>query len=82
MFRRDRARAERDDECGDRPSDLRGFTHLSDTLLKEIVDLLNSYFECMVVPVEERGVIQFVGDGVLAIFLYDNACPHEMSDRR
>ena len=65
-------------------SDLRGFTHLSDTLPKEeIVDLLNSYFECMVVPVEERGgqILKFVGDGVLAIFPYDNACPHEMSDQ-
>ncbi len=65
-------------------SDLRGFTQMSDSLPKEeIVDLLNGYFECMAVPVEERGgqILKFVGDGVLAIFPYDHACPIEMSEQ-
>ena len=52
-------------------ADLRGFTAVSDTMpATRIGDMLNSYFECMVEPVMDRGgqVLKFLGDGLLATF--------------
>lgn len=52
-------------------ADLRGFTTVSDTMPRDrIGDMLNSYFECMVRPVLDRGgqVLKFLGDGLLAAF--------------
>lgn len=52
-------------------SDLRGFTAMTDQLpTDEVIALLDDYFECMALPVEERGgeVLKFIGDGLLAIF--------------
>ena len=51
--------------------DLRDFTGLSDTLPpSEIIEALNHYFDCVIPPVENRGgeVLEFLGDGILAIF--------------
>lgn len=56
-------------------SDLRGFTDLSgDFTPRELVDVLDFYFETMTDAVEERGgeVLKFIGDAVLAIFPYSN----------
>jgi adenylate cyclase len=52
-------------------SDLRDFTALSDrTPGDQVIDLLNSHFDCLVPPIEQRGgeVLKFIGDGLLAIF--------------
>ena len=52
-------------------SDLRGFTDLSARFTpRELVDVLDFYFEAMTEAVEERGgeVLKFIGDAVLAIF--------------
>jgi adenylate cyclase len=52
-------------------SDMRGFTTLADTLPpRDLVDLLNRYFDCQVPAIEEHGgeVLKFMGDGLLAIF--------------
>jgi adenylate cyclase len=52
-------------------SDMRGFTTLSEQLPpKELIDLLNRYFEAQVPAIHERGgeVLKFMGDGLLAIF--------------
>lgn len=52
-------------------SDMRGFTALADRLPpRELVDLLNRYFDCQVGPITEHGgeVLKFMGDGLLAIF--------------
>jgi adenylate cyclase len=52
-------------------SDMRGFTALSERLPpQELVDLLNRYFDCQVLPIYEHGgeVLKFMGDGLLAIF--------------
>lgn len=52
-------------------SDLRGFTTLSGTRTpKEIIAVLNEFFECQVPAIEsEKGqVLKFIGDGLLAIF--------------
>ena len=51
--------------------DLRGFTALSQSEpLDQVIDLLNTYFDCMAGPVTARGgeVLKFVGDAMLAIF--------------
>ncbi|TCT09362.1 adenylate cyclase [Tepidamorphus gemmatus] len=56
-------------------SDLRGFTDLSGEFTpRELVDVLDFYFETMTDAVEERGgeVLKFIGDAVLAIFPYAN----------
>jgi hypothetical protein len=36
----------------------------------EVIGILNSYFDCLVPPIERHGgeVLKFVGDGLLAIF--------------
>jgi adenylate cyclase len=52
-------------------TDLREFTTLSDQLSGErVIGLLNSYFDCVVPPIERHGaeVLKFIGDGLLAIF--------------
>jgi adenylate cyclase len=52
-------------------TDLREFTTLSDQLPGErVIGLLNSYFDCVVPPIEAHGaeVLKFIGDGLLAIF--------------
>ena len=52
-------------------SDLRGFTELSSRAsTREVIDTLNSVFECQVPSIEKRGgeVLKFIGDGMLAIF--------------
>ncbi len=54
--------------------DLRGFTALSETMpLDQVIELLNTYFDCMAGPVTNRGgeVLKFVGDAMLAIFSCD-----------
>ncbi|GJD49091.1 hypothetical protein OPKNFCMD_1821 [Methylobacterium crusticola] len=52
-------------------ADMRGYTHLTDALTPEAsVDLLNTYFDCLVPPIESEGgeVLKYMGDGLLAIF--------------
>lgn len=52
-------------------SDLRGSTHLAETMQSvDFIELLNSYFECAARPVIATGgeVLAFVGDAVLGIF--------------
>jgi len=52
-------------------SDMRGFTALSERLPpRDLVDLLNRYFDCQVPPILAHGgeVLKFMGDGLLAIF--------------
>jgi adenylate cyclase len=52
-------------------TDLRDFTTLSDQLPGDrVIGLLNSYFDCVVPPIEAHGaeVLKFIGDGLLAIF--------------
>jgi len=55
-------------------SDLRGSTRLSDEMAADdYLALLNCYFECTAAPVIEQGgeILNFIGDGVLAIFPID-----------
>ena len=55
-------------------SDLRGSTRLSDEMVPDdYLALLNRYFECTAAPVIEQGgeILNFIGDGVLAIFPVD-----------
>ena len=52
-------------------SDLRGFTALSDRLAaREVVDILNQYFDCQVPAIRKHGgeILKFMGDGLLAVF--------------
>ncbi len=52
-------------------TDLRGFTALADTMPgRELIVLLDDYFNCMVQPVMAHGgeVLKFMGDGMLAAF--------------
>jgi len=61
-------------------SDLRGFTTLADRLPpKELIDVLNRYFDCQVPAIDaHKGeVLKFMGDGLLAIFPIDAARPVE-----
>jgi adenylate cyclase len=56
-------------------SDLRNSTAMADTMPgDEYLDLLNCYFECTAGPVIDAGgeVLDFIGDGVLAIFPFDD----------
>jgi adenylate cyclase len=51
--------------------DLRDFTLMSDRLSpRAVIRMLNSYFDCIMPPVEDHGgeVVEIMGDGVLAIF--------------
>ncbi len=55
-------------------SDLRNSTRLSDEMAADdYLALLNRYFECTAAPVIEHGgeILNFIGDGVLAIFPFD-----------
>lgn len=59
-------------------SDLRGSTRLSDTMDGDsYLALLNQYFECTAAPVIAHGgeILNFIGDGVLAIFPIHESCP-------
>lgn len=59
-------------------SDLRDSTRLSDTMDAEsYLALLNRYFECTAQPVIDNGgeILNFIGDGVLAIFPISEDCP-------
>ena len=59
-------------------SDLRGSTRLSDTMDPDsYLALLNRYFECTADPVIAHGgeILNFIGDGVLAIFPIAKDCP-------
>lgn len=61
-------------------SDLRGSTRLSDTMDPDsYLALLNRYFECTAAPVIAHGgeILNFIGDGVLAIFPIREHCPME-----
>lgn len=61
-------------------SDLRGSTRLSDTMDPDsYLQLLNTYFECTAQPVIDNGgeILNFVGDGVLAIFPITEKCPKD-----
>ncbi len=52
-------------------SDMRNSTAMTETLPRgEYLDLLNTYFEAVLGPVQENGgeVLKFIGDAVLAIF--------------
>jgi adenylate cyclase len=56
-------------------SDLRGYTHISDSAPPEqIIPLLNDYAEVVISAVHENGgdVLKLVGDGTLAIFPADD----------
>ena len=57
-------------------NDMRNSTALADTMPgKDYIELLNEYFDCTATPIIEAGgeVLDFVGDGVLAIFPYNDA---------
>ncbi|MEM1162349.1 MAG: adenylate/guanylate cyclase domain-containing protein [Pseudomonadota bacterium] len=59
-------------------SDLRGSTRLSDTMDPDsYLSLLNKYYECTAQPVIDHGgeILNFIGDGVLAIFPIEAECP-------
>nr|WP_240539879.1 adenylate/guanylate cyclase domain-containing protein [Salinarimonas soli] len=52
-------------------ADMRGYTRLSSGLQpEETVELLNTFFDCLVPPIEAGGgeVLKYMGDGLLAIF--------------
>ncbi len=52
-------------------ADMRGYTRASSNLSPEgAVDLLNTYFDCLVPPIEDENgeVLKYLGDGLLAIF--------------
>ncbi len=54
-------------------ADLRRFTELSNELpASELIELLNTYFSAIAVPVEAHGgeVLKFIGDEVMSIFPY------------
>jgi adenylate cyclase len=51
-------------------ADMRDYTRISSTLSPEsAVELLNTYFDCLVPPIEDEGgeVLKYIGDGLLAI---------------
>lgn len=59
-------------------SDLRNFTHLTETLAaNQILELLNEYFEFVSAAVTARGgeILRFIGDAMLIVFPIDeNMC--------
>lgn len=59
-------------------SDLRNFTHLTETLpAEQILELLNEYFEFVSAAVTARGgeILRFIGDAMLIVFPIDeNMC--------
>jgi len=55
-------------------SDLREFTHLTETLpTDQIIELLNEYFEFIAAAVTSRGgeILRFIGDAMLIVFPID-----------
>lgn len=51
--------------------DMQGFTTLSDVRpAREVVEVLDAYFDAVASPVDQRGgeVLKFIGDAILAIF--------------
>jgi adenylate cyclase len=55
-------------------SDLRNFTPLTENLPSDqLLDLLNSYFECVAAAVSARGgeILRFIGDAMLIVFPID-----------
>lgn len=65
-------------------ADLKNYTHLSNTLpAGRMIDLLNSYFDCLGEPVaENRGeILKFMGDGILAIFPVRSDDPDELREK-
>lgn len=63
-------------DCAILFSDLRGPFDLSQTLeTQTYLDTLNAYFDCTAKAVAEHGgeVLKFIGDGVLAIFPFDDS---------
>lgn len=55
--------------------DLRGFTRMTEVLPQEkVIRILNDYFETMAEPVTRRGgeILKFMGDGMLAIFKFED----------
>jgi adenylate cyclase len=66
-------------------ADLRAFTQMADFMPpKELVAMLNRYFDMLLPPVAEQGgeVLKFIGDGVFAIFPMSAAIgPNEACSR-
>ncbi len=63
-------------DCAIFYSDMRGSVELSQTLdTQTYLDTVNAYFDCTATAVVEHGgeVLKFIGDGVLAIFPFDDA---------
>jgi adenylate cyclase len=57
-------------------SDMRGFTRLAEIVPpREMISLLNRYFDCQVPAILEHGgeVLKFMGDGLLAVFPVDGS---------
>ncbi len=57
-------------------ADIRGFTSISDSATGPVVvELLNDVFEILTASLRERGgqVLKFIGDGMLAIFPFEEA---------
>jgi adenylate cyclase len=64
-------------------ADLRGFTRLSDSIPRdEVIATLNTWFDALVTPIERNGgeVLEFTGDGLLAIFAADPGSPGAACD--
>ncbi|MCP4327624.1 MAG: adenylate/guanylate cyclase domain-containing protein [Alphaproteobacteria bacterium] len=64
--------------------DLRGFTALADRMdLKDLIALLDSYFDAIVTPIGDNGgqVLKFMGDGLLATFAITEADTADVCDR-
>ena len=57
-------------------SDLRDFTHLTETLpAQKVLEMLNEYFEFVAAAVTARGgeILRFIGDAMLIVFPIDDA---------
>jgi adenylate cyclase len=57
-------------------ADIRGFTAIADSMPgSEVIALLDEVFEALAAPLRPCGgqVLKFIGDGMLAIFPFDNA---------
>jgi adenylate cyclase len=61
-------------------SDLRNFTHLTETLpARQLLDMLNDYFEFVSAAVSARGgeILRFIGDAMLIVFPIDENTSHQ-----
>jgi adenylate cyclase len=61
-------------------SDLRNFTHLTETLpAQQLLDMLNDYFEFVSAAVSARGgeILRFIGDAMLIVFPIDENMSHQ-----